>query len=123
MSDNENKNALGLIVLVSGMRDEKGDVWFNEDADGTPFWAAIKIAPEKEDDFNRALFEFRNYGYEIDLSEYAQEIVLQGLPGQAAPSADELAELRRTYGDSVHDMNTTQDWTSSNQYRPDDLGM
>lgn len=110
MSDDNQQDEPGTIFLVTGFLDDEGSAWFGDDTQGKPFWAAVLIPKEKEFLFNEAYEQCVNLGTDIDLALYAERIVKWGEAGEEYPSAEELTELKRVYGDhKVIDMNDNND--------------
>lgn len=122
MTDNHNEDE-ALIVLISGTRDDEGNLSFNdENPDGEPFWVAVKIAADKVDDFNEALERYENLGTNIDMTLYAEKIVKQGSIAEAQPSGSELQELRAVYGDNLKEVSNQNGWASDeNSYQGPDM--
>lgn len=111
--DHKQEEHEGLIVLISGTRDEEDNLSFNdENPDGEPFWVAVRISADKVDEFNDALERFEDIGTNIDLTLYAEKIVMQGQIGEAQPSHLVLQELRDVYGEKLKEINNNNDWAS-----------
>tara|TARA_R110001592_G_scaffold16881_13_gene71708 strand:+ start:2176 stop:2529 length:354 start_codon:yes stop_codon:yes gene_type:complete len=95
------------IVLVNGTRDNDGEAWIGDFTHSEPFWAALRIAENKIDDFHEAYERFQDHGISFDIEDYAEKVVKEGKPGEYWPSDEQFSNLIRAYGDkNIKDMSS-----------------